>query len=1007
MQYLQEINLELNSNAAYTTVGAKQGDHQSRVIKIHITENGQDWSIPNGAHASYRVRKPDGYAIWNEASIDFTENVVYITLTEQTLAVAGRAYADLLFVQGTGEEQTVLSTVSFIIIIMASPDITRNVESSDEFTEILSLTDNADVILNESEAWAVGTKAGVPIVKPVFEYTVEGGSFECSIDQDIFHEKVGTSAGYTRFFIFTCLGVTEGTTELRWRVEQGNTILNDIDLAEYGITITSGIPLQSNIIRVVVTDQDIQYENNSLYYAEQARISQESIENMTVSSETLTAGSSVTVIKTIDSTTGIVNLDFGIPQGIKGENGTPGDRGPSTVWVDTEAPVDSAYTVWLNPDGTDTPILLSAEQMTYKSIQFDYEVETGDFECLINQETFCEKVGTAAGHTRYFIFSCLGNIDESDEIHWNLSQGGRVTSDIDLSEYGIMIISGTPIQSDAIRVVLTDGYDADTIGAAVNQIENQMGAINEVADEAEAAAARAEAASSQLEEVIEQIVDKITCPEPLPEDTGFLQVKSISSEIEGEDPTPEFSWKAQLDYDNDLINLPQIEGITLSSNLTLDDLGIAPSTGSPIYYQKPEDGIPTNDLTMGIAESLDLANSAVQQVHMNGQDFQPVDGTVDLGISGIQTIKMNNADYNPTNGIVDLGTLLTEQANTNIGPNYLDNAWFTINQRGITHYNGDSENAATLNTYICDRWKITDDETPSSNRAISIENHILTIGEATNPDVTKTFGIGQIINDEYWQQLSNRDVIASINFKLNTEEYITKSFYFKCPTYSSDDTSSTNNEFVAKFNLTEDPDTKICEYGWGLYINTTVIDNHKYLVFSIIWADNVWGESPLLDGSISIAKTKLELGVFSTLDLEVMPSYDIELAKCQKYLRIYGGLPSSESYPIAIGHGIAASTTLLEWGLFFKESMIKNPTITSTVSLSAKRGLTATTSAGSITASNLANSTFFAGVDCTLLQTTASSLTASIPYYIILPATASVAEGAVETLATLTFNAEL
>ena len=41
---------------------------------------------------------------------------------------------------------------------------------------------------------------------------------------------------------------------------------------------------------------------------------------MTVSSETLTAGSSATVTKTIDSTTGIVNLDFGIPQGIKGES---------------------------------------------------------------------------------------------------------------------------------------------------------------------------------------------------------------------------------------------------------------------------------------------------------------------------------------------------------------------------------------------------------------------------------------------------------------------------------------------------------------------------------------------------------------------------------------------------------------------------------------------------------------------------------------------------------------
>lgn len=124
MEYLQELTLELNSNVAYTTIGAKQGDGNSRVLKIHITENGLDWKIPINANVSYRVRKPDGYAVWNEAIPDLDENVVLLTLTEQTLAVAGRAYADIVFSVGTGTERQILSTVSFIIIIMASPDIT-------------------------------------------------------------------------------------------------------------------------------------------------------------------------------------------------------------------------------------------------------------------------------------------------------------------------------------------------------------------------------------------------------------------------------------------------------------------------------------------------------------------------------------------------------------------------------------------------------------------------------------------------------------------------------------------------------------------------------------------------------------------------------------------------------------------------------------------------------------------------------------------------------------------
>jgi hypothetical protein len=82
MEFLQELTLELNSNTAYTTIGAKQGDGNSRVLKIHITKNGLDWKIPTNANISYRVRKPDGYAIWNEAILDSDENAILLTLTE-------------------------------------------------------------------------------------------------------------------------------------------------------------------------------------------------------------------------------------------------------------------------------------------------------------------------------------------------------------------------------------------------------------------------------------------------------------------------------------------------------------------------------------------------------------------------------------------------------------------------------------------------------------------------------------------------------------------------------------------------------------------------------------------------------------------------------------------------------------------------------------------------------------------------------------------------------------
>ena len=58
MEYRQELSLELNSNTAYSTVGAKQGDNNSRVIIIHVTENGVDYNLnENGGelHLAYTL----------------------------------------------------------------------------------------------------------------------------------------------------------------------------------------------------------------------------------------------------------------------------------------------------------------------------------------------------------------------------------------------------------------------------------------------------------------------------------------------------------------------------------------------------------------------------------------------------------------------------------------------------------------------------------------------------------------------------------------------------------------------------------------------------------------------------------------------------------------------------------------------------------------------------------------------------------------------------------------
>ena len=112
MEYLQELTLDINTNTAYSTIGAKQGDNRSRVILIHLTNEGEDVEIASGAQAYFRFKKPDGKVVVNTASI--VDNAIRVVLTSQNLAVAGRGYGDIVLQDGEGN----ISTVSFILIII-------------------------------------------------------------------------------------------------------------------------------------------------------------------------------------------------------------------------------------------------------------------------------------------------------------------------------------------------------------------------------------------------------------------------------------------------------------------------------------------------------------------------------------------------------------------------------------------------------------------------------------------------------------------------------------------------------------------------------------------------------------------------------------------------------------------------------------------------------------------------------------------------------------------------
>lgn len=724
---------------------------------------------------------------------------------------------------------------------MAAPDVASTATSSDEFQKLNELVSRSDELISEAEAWARGTKN---------------------------NQDIGTG-NYEEDTNVTAANFNSKKAHLYIKVDDAYVALDpsatfDSSETYYGLSAGS--------------------DNNAKYFAEQAEEAKSAIEDLTVSSETLAAGASASATKTVDPQTGIVNIEFGIPQGIQGipgQDGIDGERGPSTVWVGATAPSDPDYTVWLNTEGTETPLLVTANQVSYSS-----------------------------------------NV----------------------------------------------AYNSSTIGYAINGIEDSMDNINVIASQAEAAANRAEAAAEEMEQALTEIDGKITNP-ALPASSGFLTVTTIHPIDPSEPTVASYAWQSKISYNNDLnsTTLPKINNKILQGNITLAELGIAPRTGSTVYYTFPSNRIPSTDLADEVNNSLNLADNAVQ------------------------TVRMNNIDFEPTDGIVNLGTILTADDNVSVGKNYLDNAWFTVNQRNINSYNGTSGHPAISGTYICDRWKIIEDE-GFGNRAISITDNYLYISTAAIYDATKSFSLGQIIDDDTWRTLGGRNITASINFSVDNTSYITENFYFECPAYN---TITAN---AAKYQIIDGS-------GWGLEIKTQNINGHNRLIFEVIWAGNAWG-TMLSDSALYIKKVKLELGLISTLDLEGAPLYNEELNKCQRYFRYYGGKSSDDSQIIIVGQGIAATNSEIDWCIPLHKDMVSNPIITSSVDLIASRGFTSTVaSVGALSSATLASSSVIEGIDGFYLQTVATNLTQSAAYYIVLPSSTLPSEGD-EIIAYLELSAE-
>lgn len=200
--YVTQIEVDLSGEWSPPVIYAKQGDVGARQADIGFLDHGVPYEIPEGATARIWVKKPDGTAVWNDASI--SDNRVIVDLTSQMLVAAGDALAEIaLYI---GDEQ-ILSCSIFILRIEKNARSEQAVESGNEFGVLDSLVQEAQgSIPAATEAAAAANEAAEAANQAAAEAT-EAAEAASETTADIIEMKNNGEFNGTNGVVMTASGI--------------------------------------------------------------------------------------------------------------------------------------------------------------------------------------------------------------------------------------------------------------------------------------------------------------------------------------------------------------------------------------------------------------------------------------------------------------------------------------------------------------------------------------------------------------------------------------------------------------------------------------------------------------------------------------------------------------------------------------------------------------------------------------------------------------------------------
>lgn len=253
---------------------------------------------------------------------------------------------------------------------------------------------------------------------------------------------------------------------------------------------------------------------------------------------------------------------------------------------------------------------------------------------------------------------------------------------------------------------------------------------------------------------------------------------------------------------------------------TLDGGGKIPKAQIPDITPTDVGCIPTTGDASNAKVTYTRASTLTNLV--SGEKFSTAFGKISKAVA---TLISHIADTNNPHSVTKEQLGLFNTSNNNI----LDNPWFTVNQRAIA-----SGNITPSSDYVVDRWKFNVTSTGSSNGSFLVNSS----GLKLTPPTGGSWSINQPISELEYKILNGKKITASVMLSSGT---------------------------IYKGTITRSESTKqdiITDSGITVSMTAT--------------------NSLLITGTSEkiIRAVKLELGEYSTLNLDTYPNWGLEVVKC-------------------------------------------------------------------------------------------------------------------------------